>query len=153
MSCRSKPMRYLAVKILTAYGTILNNAGRLSELEVLKAIGPVDRNDVLPFLINHFEELGPHGQHLCFVVPPLSTDLASFRRSAPRKRLPLHTVKIILLCVLQALERLHGLNIIHTGLALSPLGSSATHRHSPPLSLSQTSSLKISCSTSAKILI
>lgn len=88
---------------------------------MLEAVAPVDNNDNLPFLIDHFEELGPHGLHLCFVVPPLSTDLGSFRRSAPNGRLPLHTVKITLLCVLQALERLHRINIIHTGSQFSLL--------------------------------
>ncbi|KIM78168.1 hypothetical protein PILCRDRAFT_90740 [Piloderma croceum F 1598] len=112
---QSKPTRYLAVKVLTAYGTILNHAGQLDELRALKAVAPVDRNDNLPFLIDHFEELGPHGQHLCFVVPPLSSDLGSFRQAAPKKRLPLHIVKMTLLCVLQALERLHRIGIIHTG--------------------------------------
>jgi serine/threonine-protein kinase SRPK3 len=47
----------------------------------------------------------------------LSTDLGSFRQAAPKKRLPLHTVKMTLLCVLQALERLHRIGIIHTGWA------------------------------------
>ncbi|THH21556.1 hypothetical protein EW146_g10 [Bondarzewia mesenterica] len=111
---QSRPTRYLAVKILTAYGTSLNHAGHLNELGILEAVSRVDRNDSLPFLIDHFEELGPHGRHLCFVVPPLTTDLGSFRRSAPKKRLPLHTVKITLLCVLIAVEKLHRINIIHT---------------------------------------
>ena len=105
------------MKVLTVYGTTLNHTGQLNELRVLQAVAPVDRNDNLPFLISHFEELSPHGQHLCFVVPPLSTDLGSFRRTAPKKQLPLHTVKITLLCVLQALERLHRIGIIHTGWA------------------------------------
>ncbi|THH11300.1 hypothetical protein EW146_g8092 [Bondarzewia mesenterica] len=111
---QSERKRYHAIKFLTAYSTSLNRTGRLNELGILEAVSPVDRNDNLPFLIDHFEELGPHGQHLCFVVPPLTTDLDSFRESAPRKRLPLHTVKITLLCVLLALERLHRINIIHT---------------------------------------
>jgi serine/threonine-protein kinase SRPK3 len=100
-----------------AYGTILNHIGQLNELRALKVVAPVDRNNILPFLIDHFEELGPHGQHLCFVIPPLSTDLGSFRQTAPKKRLPLHTVKMALLCVLQALDQLHRIGIIHNGWA------------------------------------
>ncbi|THH13799.1 hypothetical protein EW146_g6468 [Bondarzewia mesenterica] len=56
---RSKPTRYPAVKFLTAYCTSLNRAGRLNELGILEAVSPVDKNDNLPFLIDHFEELGP----------------------------------------------------------------------------------------------
>jgi hypothetical protein len=136
------------VKVLTAYCTTLNHVGRLNELRTLEAVAPVDRNDNLPFLIDRFYELGPHGQHLCFVVPPLSTDLSNFRRSSPNNRLPLHTVKMVLLCVLQALERLHRIDIIHTGRALCLLSFGATHWSS----LYQTSSLIIFCLTLVKTL-
>ncbi|KAH0826201.1 hypothetical protein J3R83DRAFT_5637 [Lanmaoa asiatica] len=69
----------------------------------------------LPYLVDHFETGGPHGQHLCLVLPVLSTDVGRFRRSAPSKRLRCSTVKIIVAQVLEALVTLHAAHIIHTG--------------------------------------
>lgn len=43
--------------------------------------------------------------------------MSSFRKSAPQKALPVHTVKNILAQTLEGLKQLHELNIIHTGLS------------------------------------
>jgi serine/threonine-protein kinase SRPK3 len=89
--------------------------GLLLELEIMKAITGLKRPPPLPYLIDHFETDGPHGQHLCIVQPVLSTDISRFRRSAPSKRLGFPAVKIIIAQVLQALVALHAARIIHTG--------------------------------------
>lgn len=69
----------------------------------------------LPDLLDHFDTEGPYGQHLCLVLPVLSTDISRFRRSTPSKKLGFPTVKIIVAQVLEALVALHDAQIIHTG--------------------------------------
>jgi hypothetical protein len=49
----------------------------------------------------------------------LSTDVSSFRLSAPDKRLPLYMAKMIVALIVESLESLHDLNIIHAGLCNS----------------------------------
>lgn len=106
---------YYAVKILTAHATKCHKDGLLLELEFLKAIKGSKGTHTLPYLFDHFETEGPHGQHLCLVQSVLSTDIARFRRSAPLERLGFLTVKIIIVQVLEALVTLHATRIIHTG--------------------------------------
>src|SRR6266481_203145 len=109
-----KDIRYLAVKILTAAAT---RGHQRNELEYLKAIRDLgDDRPYIPMLRDDFEEEGPHGVHLCLVMDILSTDVSSFRRSAPDKCLPLYMTKMIVALMVESLESLHDLNIIHTGL-------------------------------------
>jgi serine/threonine-protein kinase SRPK3 len=81
----------------------------------LKTIKELKGIHKLPRLFDNFETEGPHGQHLCLVTPVLSTDVSSFRRSAPSKRLGSSTVKIIIVQVVECLKTLHTAQIIHTG--------------------------------------
>ena len=101
---------YYSIKILTVHAT----KGHLPELEILEAIRNL-KCSRLPYLFDHFETEGPHGKHLCLVLPVLSTDVGQFKRSAPLKRLGFPTVKIITAQVLEALVALHGVHIVHTG--------------------------------------
>jgi serine/threonine-protein kinase SRPK3 len=73
------------------------------------------KTPTLPRIYDHFETDGPHGRHLCLVLPVLSETISSFRRSAPSKRLDPPKVKIIIAQIAEALEQLHAANIIHTG--------------------------------------
>jgi serine/threonine-protein kinase SRPK3 len=107
--------KYCAVKILTVHATEGHINGHLLELDIVEAITRLKRALRLPVLRDHFEITGPHGRHLCMVLPVLSTDISSFRRSAPTKKLGLPAVKIIIAQVLEALVNLHALHIIHTG--------------------------------------
>jgi len=107
--------RFKAVKVLTTYTTALNMQGILHEVDVLKKVTALDSGDVLPFLEDEFKLAGPHGDHIALVLSPLSTSLETFRCSAPRNRLPLHTVKLAVASVLMALTKLHSLGIIHAG--------------------------------------
>jgi serine/threonine-protein kinase SRPK3 len=69
----------------------------------------------LPRLRDHFEIEGPHGQHLCLVLPVFGGSVSSFRRSAPLKLLNTPKVKIIIVQVVEALVKLHSANVIHAG--------------------------------------
>jgi len=71
--------------VLTAHATKEHQEGRLLELKVLEKIkelrGRTTTN--LPYLSDYFETKGPHGQHLCLVLPALSIDISRFMNSAP----------------------------------------------------------------------
>jgi serine/threonine-protein kinase SRPK3 len=86
--------------------------GLLLEHEIMKAVTGL-KPPPLPYLFDHFETDGLHGQHLCIVQPVLSTDISRFRCSAPLKRLGFPVIKIIIAQVLQALVTLHAACIIH----------------------------------------
>ena len=75
----------------------------------------MNKSPHLTRLYDHFEIDGPHGRHLCLVLPVLSETVSSFRRSAPSKLLDPPKVKIIIAEVVQALVQLHAADIIHTG--------------------------------------
>lgn len=107
--------RYYAVKILTAEATAMHRRGISRELEFLEAIRDKQRSPQLPILRDSFEHISPRGTHLCFVTDVTCIELATFRRTAPRKVLPAFTVKTIIGQVADALSRLHRLGIIHTG--------------------------------------
>jgi hypothetical protein len=87
----------------------------MPELEFLQAIQSCEDVDCLPILRDHFEQRGPRGSHLCFVMDLLSTDVSSFRRSFPTRALPPFFVKNIISLVLQGVDQIHELNIVHTG--------------------------------------
>jgi len=89
----------------------------MHELEALKTIEKQDDINSLPILYDAFEVQGPRGSHLCFLTNLLSSDVSSFRRSAPNKALRPYIVKNIISQVLEALVQLHGLDIIHTGVS------------------------------------
>ena len=109
------PPRYCAIKILTAHATRGIRDGYLLELEMMKTIAKLTNSFRLPYLLDHFETEGPYGQHLCLVQRVLSSDVGSFRLSAPHKRLGFPIVKIIVAQVVEALVTLHAARIIHTG--------------------------------------
>lgn len=46
---------------------------------------------------------------------PMSSDVASLRRTSPTKSLPVYMVKKIVALVLDALDQLHDMGIVHTG--------------------------------------
>lgn len=88
-----------------------------NELEYMNAIRNLgDDRPYISMLRNDFEERGPHGVHLCLVIDIFSTDVSSFLLSAPDKRLSLHLTKMIVALMVESLESLYDLNIIHTGL-------------------------------------
>ncbi|KAJ8582922.1 kinase-like protein [Rhizopogon salebrosus TDB-379] len=71
---------------------------------------------LLPRLCDHCEIDGPHGRHLCLVLPVLSESVSTFRRLAPSKLLDTPKVKIIVAQVVEALVKLHAANIVRTDL-------------------------------------
>ncbi|EIW60025.1 kinase-like protein [Trametes versicolor FP-101664 SS1] len=110
--------KYYAAKILTIEGSREHIDGSSRELEFLQQIAACEDVNSLPVLHDHFEESGPLGTHLCFIMNLLNSDVSTFRRSSPTKSLPAYTVKKILTHTLEGLIQLHELNIIHTDLKL-----------------------------------
>jgi serine/threonine-protein kinase SRPK3 len=108
-------LRYCAIKILTVYATKGHHDHNLLELEIMQTITSSIKTPYLPRLRDHFETEGPHGQHLCLVLPVLSDNVGNFRRSAPSKSLDPPKVKILIVQIVEALVGLHSANIIHTG--------------------------------------
>ncbi|KAK7682298.1 hypothetical protein QCA50_014501 [Cerrena zonata] len=106
--------RYLAAKILNRDGTRRHDNGEMQELAFMKKIAECEDIDALPILRHDFVVTGPRGKHLCLVMDVLGSDMGSLRRKSPSKSLPLYFVKNIILLVLEGLEQLHSLGIIHT---------------------------------------
>ena len=91
------------------------------ELQSMKKVRDGAKVDHLPSLIDDFEVQRSRGySHMCLVMDVYGPDVATFRRSAPQKALPVYTVKIIIKQVLQAVAALHELDIVHTGMCLPP---------------------------------
>jgi serine/threonine-protein kinase SRPK3 len=108
--------RYFAAKILTVRRTQEHPLGRNLELETLQQLDKVDFLGPLPILLDHFEEDGPEGKHLCLIVNVLSTDISDFRQSAPSNALAVHIVQNINAQILEGVVQLHELGIIHSSL-------------------------------------
>lgn len=108
---------YHAVKILTVHATEESENGNLLELEVLETISTLRGRFAVnrPYLFDHFTIKGRKGKHFCLVLSVLSTDISSFRKSAPSQMLKSPTVKIIVAQVVRALVVLHNAGIIHGG--------------------------------------
>jgi len=102
---------------LTVHATEESENGNLLELEVLETISTLRGRFAvnLPYLFDHFTIKGRQGKHLCLVLPVLSTDISSFRKSAPSQMLKSPTVKIIVAQVVRALVVLHNAGIMHGG--------------------------------------
>ncbi|KAJ4484003.1 kinase-like domain-containing protein [Lentinula lateritia] len=122
---RISDSKYVAAKILTAEATLDVDQGIVRELEFLKEVAKnaEDRDDEgfehLPMLLDNFTATSPGGtRHLCLVQTLFSTSVSALRRSAPTKSLPVYMVRNILYMVLQALDTLHSLDIIHTDVKL-----------------------------------
>lgn len=108
-------LQYCAIKILTVYATTGHYDHNLLELEIMQTITSSIKTPYLPRLRDHFETEGPHGRHLCLVLPVLSDSVSNFRLSAPSKILDLPKVKILIVQIVEALVGLDSANIIHTG--------------------------------------
>jgi len=101
---------------LSADSTNALRNGLIHELEFLQVVadqpqGTPEPN--LPILYDHFAQKSPHGVHYCLLTNPLRSHVHAFRASAPSGRLPVHIVKPIIACVVDALQVLHSRNIIH----------------------------------------
>jgi serine/threonine-protein kinase SRPK3 len=114
-----KGRSFAAVKILSAHATRLNQDGLLNEIEIMNRIPtfqwPMDGALRLPRILDHFEMDGPHGRHICLVLPVMSTDVGKFQQTAPSKALSIPQVKCIIAQIVHALEALHANYVVHTG--------------------------------------
>lgn len=92
----------------------MNFRGDFHELDALQISRGASQN--LPQLYDNFEIDGPHGRHICFVLPVASVSVEQFLSGngvAPFLR-P-HLVQLIVYNVLEALNGLHRNGIVHTG--------------------------------------
>ncbi|GBE83460.1 hypothetical protein SCP_0505090 [Sparassis crispa] len=106
--------KYHAAKILTRDATRRHESGESQELQFLKKIAECEDIDGLPVLRDDFVISGPRGDHMCFIMDLLSTNVSSLRLQSPTKSLPSYLVKNIISLTLQGLMQLHSLDIIHT---------------------------------------
>jgi len=107
--------KYLAAKILTVDATKRHGTGQMRELEFMREITERKDTDHLPMLRDHFVERGPRGEHLCLVMNLYSTSVSALRRSAPHKALPPYMTRNIIMMLVEALDHLHSMRIVHTG--------------------------------------
>ena len=115
-----EPRELFAAKILSLDATEELVNGKMLEVDIMKVLQGSENTEHLPRLLDTFELLRDepwlHGRkHVCLIMNLLGSDVASLRRSAPQKALPVHVVKIIIKQVLKALSHLHRLGIVHTG--------------------------------------
>jgi hypothetical protein len=94
----------IQTKVLTADATEGNKAAVLHEVEIMQVLTTLDDNDYPSLLLDHFERRGPRGRRLYFMMEPLMADINSFRQNASRKLFPLHTIKMVMIHVLEALK-------------------------------------------------
>lgn len=104
------------MKILSLDATEEHHTGKMLELESMRKVRDGGPAEHLPALIDTFEIQCPKGKsHICLVMDVYGQDVATFRRTAPQKALPVWTVKIIIKQILQAAACLHERGIVHTG--------------------------------------
>ncbi|KAF6741688.1 CMGC/SRPK protein kinase [Ephemerocybe angulata] len=111
---------YWAVQIFTVSAS--KSAGT-SLLPILQ--GPVyGITDSFPAIQDSFWVPSVHGEHLCLVMAHYGSPLSALLRHATsngRAGLPIHTVQFTVLAVLRALEQLHKVNVMHSGVKLENL--------------------------------
>ena len=114
---RNSNDRFYAAKILTLEATKEHANGRMLEKEIMRILQRNGETEHLPYMVDTFDIDAEHDKkHICFVLRLLGSDVASLRRSAHQKALPVYTVKVIIKQVLEALSHLHKLGIVHTGM-------------------------------------
>ena len=117
---RDHDNKFFALKILTLEATEEHAKGRMLERKIMQTLRRHGEMEHLPYLVDTFDiDVGRGKQHICFVLNLLGSDVASLRRSALQKALPVHVVRVIIRHVLTALSYLHKLGIVHTGAYLT----------------------------------
>jgi serine/threonine-protein kinase SRPK3 len=114
--------QYLAVKILTAHATQVQNRVA-DEIGILQLISERAQTTIHPgrnhvvTLLDSFELVSAHGRHLCLVHEAMGSFTDLFQ---PGRKLPVPVVKDVTKQLLQALDFLHGqCRVIHTGIVKS----------------------------------
>ncbi len=120
---RPRHNSFVALKILSGYGTRLNKEEKLRESICLSRLAslPPESTSHCPLLLDHFYHPGieQDGEHLCLALRLEQTTLGA---AWPKQGgLPVPLVKRILRHVLHGLSAIHSCGIAHTGM------SSSTH--------------------------
>ncbi|KAH9846187.1 kinase-like protein [Lenzites betulinus] len=114
--------RYVALKMLSAYATLVEREDLSHEIAVAKSMYSFQKTDRAhpghkhcAIILRHFVEHSAHGKHLCSVLIPYGTSLDDLLETSPTGRLPLPAVKTITRQVLLALSFLeYKLQRVHT---------------------------------------
>ncbi|KAK4041449.1 Serine/threonine-protein kinase [Parachaetomium inaequale] len=119
LACNTQTKRHVALKILTA-----DSYGRQQdtfELDILGHIKAQSQTTPNPGsshilgLLDMFEHVGPHGNHLCLVFKAMGPDMSRYRRLFPKQRIQIPLMKEISRQLLLALSCLHNeCRVIHT---------------------------------------
>ncbi|KAI0038682.1 kinase-like protein [Auriscalpium vulgare] len=114
------PMRDLSMKYLSANIISIDSSFTFSrairEIDVSNAVERRVQESYepsLPRLQDHFAQRDAHGVHYCFLSQPLCSNADALRAMSPSGRLPAYYVKAVIFNVIDALEFLHGIDIIH----------------------------------------
>ncbi|KAF6740919.1 kinase-like domain-containing protein [Ephemerocybe angulata] len=111
---------YWAAQIFTV------SASKVAETSLL----PILQNVVYPTDVlfagidDSFWETSVHGEHMCFVMAEYGLPLSGVLRDAMSNRhagLPVHAVQFTVYTVLQALQELHKVKVMHSGVKLDSL--------------------------------
>ncbi|KAJ6155144.1 hypothetical protein N7470_005710 [Penicillium chermesinum] len=114
--CQSE--RFLTLKIGNCDYQDTNAASHEARIESLIAQGSHnhDGRNYLRTFVEHFEEKGPNGTHICLGYEPMREPLWLFQGRCWNQRLPLGLLKGYLKLLLKGLDYLHSeCKIIHTG--------------------------------------
>ena len=99
---------YFSIKIFTVHETLQKPSYELDALAIATRHGYIN-------LYEKFTETSHHGTHLCLVLDVAGPSYEDLRLSSPTKLLPRHIVQRAVACVVEELEKLHKIGLIHGG--------------------------------------
>ena len=112
----SEEDRYVALKIIQARDSIPESK-ELKTHAFMQAQLPIDKQDMIVALHDHFWLDGPNGRHLCLVFEVAGPSLASFRRWDQWRKIRPDVVRKLGLQAVQGLMALHEAKIVYGDLS------------------------------------
>ncbi|KAE8415530.1 kinase-like domain-containing protein [Aspergillus pseudocaelatus] len=109
--CRDQSNKYVAVKVLTRT-SVRSDPALSRELGVYEHLSGLNSSHVgnayIRGIYDNFELSNPYGVYRCLVHPPMHMSINALRMRARSSRLSEPILKQTLICLLQALDFLHG---------------------------------------------